>query len=324
MAYASRNLNAAERNYNTTELELLAIIWACERFRPYIFGVEFELVTDHKPLTYISALNLSSSRLIRWKMRLQEYSFKIVHKAGKEHINADVLSRLYENVTVSSIEEELKIDDDYMRRMQYTDDEIRATIKNAKAKGGKFNQFELVDGILYCVKKNLKSYEPQQQKRLVVPRILVGQVLTVCHDHVCSAHLGINKTWTRVASRYFWTGMKEDVMERVESCLDCAECKEPYASRATLGSIIDPELPFDKIGIDFLGPLRETNDGNKHILVITDYATRWVEAFATADQKATTVAKILVNEIISRHGSPVEILSDKGKNFLSDVVKEIC
>ena len=147
-------------------------------------------MTDHKPLTYISALNLSSSRLIRWKMRLQEYSFKIVHKAGKEHINADVLSRLYENVTVSSIEEELKIDDDYMRRMQYTDDEIRATIKNAKAKGGKFNQFELVDGILYCVKKNLKSCEPQQQKRLVVPRILVGQVLTVYHDHVCSAHLG--------------------------------------------------------------------------------------------------------------------------------------
>ena len=63
---------------------------------------------------------------------------------------------------------------------------------------------------------------------------------------------------------------------------------------------------------------------NKHILVITDYATRLVEAFATSDQKATTVAKILVNEIISRHGSPAEILSDKGKNFLSEVVKETC
>ena len=324
IAYASRTLNAAEKNYSTTEQELLAIIWACEKFRPYLFGVEFDLLTDHKPLTYLSALNLSSSRLIRWKMRLQEYSFKLIHKPGKEHVNADVLSRMYEDDIVAMIKEEEQIDDDFMIRMQDSDEGIRRTISMVKQNGGAINNYQLFNGILFCVKKDVKFYEPQRQYRPVIPRCLIGQIMTLCHDDIPGSHLGKNKTWSKVASRYFWEGMKEDVMEWVESCSDCARRKDPPPSKATLGSIVDPVVPFDKIGIDFLGPLTTTNGGNKYILVVTDYATRWVEAFATSDQKATTVARILIDEIISRHGAPKAILSDQGRQFLSDLVKEVC
>ena len=88
--------------------------------------------------------------------------------------------------------------------------------------------------------------------------------------------------------------------------------------------ITHPSVPFEMIRIDFLGPLPTTEDGNSHILVITDYATRWVEAFATKDQKAETVANILINEIICRHSAPRQMLSDQGRNFLSKVVKEMC
>ena len=150
IAYASRTLNAAEKNYSTTEQELLAIIWACEKFRPYLFGVEFDLLTDHKPLTYLSALNLSSSRLIRWKMRLQEYSFKLIHKPGKEHVNADVLSRMYEDDIVAMIKEEEQIDDGFMIRMQDSDEGIRRTISMVKQNGGAINNYQLFNGIFYC------------------------------------------------------------------------------------------------------------------------------------------------------------------------------
>lgn len=68
----------------------------------------------------------------------------------------------------------------------------------------------------------------------------------------------------------------------------------------------------------------DTDNGNRHILVITDYATRWAEAFATKDQKASTVAQILIDEIICRYSAPREILSDQGTNFLSSVVKQVC
>ncbi len=318
-----RSLRHSATNNTTTESEL-TIVWACERFRAYLYGVEFELVTDHKPLTYLSALNLSSSRLIRWKMRLQEYNFKIMHKAGKDHVNADVLSRMYEDQGVNNIEESTVVDDKYMKRMQCTDEGIRETYELVKSNGGRFNNFLISNGVLFCVRKELKEYEPQEIKRLVVPRALIGEVLTLCHDHVCGGHMGKNKTWAKVASRYYWSEMKKDVMEWVDSCPECSERKDPPASRMTLGSITDPGKPFDKIGIDFLGPLTETSEGNRHILVITDYATRWVEAFPTKDQKAATVAKILVDEVICRHGAPRELLSDKGRQFLSAILKEIC
>jgi len=323
VAYASRTLNAAEKNYTTTEQELLAIIWACERFRAYLFGVEFDLITDHKPLTYLSSLNLSSSRLIRWKMRLQEYSFKIEHKAGKEHINADVLSRMHEQV-IASVEVGELIDNKYIISNQDTDVEIKRIKKLLKSNSNSVPGYQLVDGILFKERKKSKTYESINQLRLVIPRCMIGQVLTLCHDHICGGHLGAVKTLAKVTERYHWKGVKEDVMNWVASCPECAERKDPPSQRAPLGSITDPKIPFDKIGIDFLGPLTETKNGHKHILVITDYASRWVEAFPTADQTAATVAKILINEVICRHGAPRELLSDKGQNFMSKVVKELC
>ena len=323
VAYASRTLNSAEKNYSTTEQELLAIVWACDRFRPYLFGVEFDLITDHKPLTYIAELKLASSRMIRWKMRLMEYAYKIMHKPGIEHVNADVLSRLEDDNIVASIKEAI-IDDDYILMRQQEDEEISKIIMRVKKAGGTLNNYSLKKGILFANKKFVKSYEPQTQSRPVMPRCMIGQVLTTCHDHMSGGHLGLNKTWAKVSSHFYWPSMKKDVLDWIESCPICAAKKNPTSNLAELGSITEPHIPFDQIGIDFVGPLPTTDEGNRYILVITDYASRWVEAFPTADRKATTVAKILINEIICRHGAPKVILSDQGKEFLSNLIKEVC
>ncbi len=136
--------------------------WACERFRAYLFGVEFDLITDHKPLTYLSSLNLSSSRLIRWKMRLQEYSFKIEHKAGKEHVNADVLSRMHEQV-IASVEVGELIDNKYIISNQDTDVEIIRIKKLLKSNSNSVPGYQLVDGILFKERKKSKTYESINQ-----------------------------------------------------------------------------------------------------------------------------------------------------------------
>ena len=78
------------------------------------------------------------------------------------------------------------------------------------------------------------------------------------------------------------------------------------------------------IGIDFVGPLPKTENGNQWLLVITDYATRWVEAFPTRDSKARTVAEILIKQIIARYGAPKKLLSDRGRNFLADLIYQVC
>jgi len=152
---------------------------------------------------------------------------------------------------------------------------------------------------------------------------MIGDVLQTCHDDISGAHLGVNKTWHKVSNKFYWPTMERDIEEWIESCPICAARKNPQSLHVPLGAITHPEKPFDTIGIDFLGPLTETDEGNKYVLVITDYATRWVEAFPTKDTKASTVAKIIINEIIARHSAPKELLSDRGRSFLNKTVEEI-
>ncbi|GBP53067.1 Retrovirus-related Pol polyprotein from transposon 17.6 [Eumeta japonica] len=94
IAYASRTLSETERRYNTTEKELLAVLWACQHFRPYIYGRKFNLETDHQPLTWLSKLKEPNAKLTRWRLRLQEYDYDIKHTKGRENKVADALSRI--------------------------------------------------------------------------------------------------------------------------------------------------------------------------------------------------------------------------------------
>lgn len=96
IAYASRTLNSAESNMSTIERELLAIVWSTEHFRPYLFGQDFIIYCDHRPLTYLYNCKNPASRLIRWRLRLEEFSYKIVYKPGSVNSNADALSRIPE------------------------------------------------------------------------------------------------------------------------------------------------------------------------------------------------------------------------------------
>jgi transposase InsO family protein len=93
IAYASRLLNGAEQNYSTIEKESLAIIYCVNHFRPYLYGNQFIILTDHKPLEWLHSVKDPTSRLIRWRLKLAEYDYKVMYKAGKMNCNADALSR---------------------------------------------------------------------------------------------------------------------------------------------------------------------------------------------------------------------------------------
>jgi len=92
IVYASRVLSRAKQNYNMTEKELLAIVWTVKHFKPYVFVTKFKIVIDHKPLIWLFNVNDPGSRLIRWRLKLEEYDYEIIHKTGQVNANADALS----------------------------------------------------------------------------------------------------------------------------------------------------------------------------------------------------------------------------------------
>lgn len=94
IAYASRTLNDSESHYSTIERELLAIVWATKYFRPYLFGRKFSIITDHKPLQWLFSLKDPTSKLLRWRIKLEEFDYDIIYKSGKSNTNADALSRI--------------------------------------------------------------------------------------------------------------------------------------------------------------------------------------------------------------------------------------
>jgi hypothetical protein len=95
IAYASRNLNKAERNYSTSEKELLAVVWGVKHFRPYLYGRKFKIASDHKPLMWIMNIKDPGSRLLRLRIKLEEYNYEIVYKKGALNTNADASSRIH-------------------------------------------------------------------------------------------------------------------------------------------------------------------------------------------------------------------------------------
>lgn len=94
IAFASRTLNETEQRYSTIEKELLAIVWSCKYFRPYLYGRKFQIFTDHRPLVWLFNLKEPNSKLMRWRLKLEEYDYEIIYKKGKHNLNADALSRI--------------------------------------------------------------------------------------------------------------------------------------------------------------------------------------------------------------------------------------
>lgn len=157
----------------------------------------------------------------------------------------------------------------------------------------------------------------------MVPQSIKKDILQLCHDNFTGAHLGHKKTWIKLSNRFYWPNSYSEVKNYVESCEVCAKIKSPPPNRAELKPITDFSKPFDMVAVDIL-ELSTTSSGNKYVVVFTDYLTKWVEAFPLRNMTSDSIAKVFINEIISRHSAPSKLLSDQGRNFLSDLIKSIC
>ena len=144
------------------------------------------------------------------------------------------------------------------------------------------------------------------------------------HDGPLGGHLGFTRSEEQVRQHFYWPGIRKTVTKHIQLCQVCNHKNSPInRNTAPLGHI-SVSQPFTFWAMDYMGPLPETSRGNKHILVVVDHFTKWCEAFATTDQKASRVAPLLVSRIFSRFVPPAVLHSDKGRNFESTLLHEIC
>lgn len=324
IAYGNRTLTDCERRYSQTEKEALALVWSIEHFNVFLFGKEFDLITDHKPLEVLfGPKSKPCARIERWVLRLQAYRYHIKYRPGKSNV-ADSLSRLPQS---SSIPQDTR-EDDYVHQIveharphaipmkdiiehSETDSEICSVKKGIYekdwddlAKGYKIFENEL------CFYGNVLL----RGNRLVIPRALRKKVLDAAHE----GHPGIVALKGRLRSKVWWPRIDKDAEGLIKSCKGCTLVGLPNLPVPMKRREL-PSAPWVDIAMDLLGPL----PNQEYLLVIIDYYSRYKEIKITKVITSAIIIKIL-KEMFSRLGYPISITADNGRQFISEEFKTFC
>jgi len=328
LAYASRTLSKTERNYSTTEQECLAILFAVEKFRPYVFHVKFKVITDHNALRWLFSVKDPNGRLARCSLKLQAYDMEVQHRPGKIHGNADALSRC--PLDARSSEEcsiwQLDLTSFDVKSLQNNDPMWKKIIFNRSNldQEEKFVVKNLED---YCLKEGILYHALYSREGrswcLCIPKVMKSAVLESVHSDPSGGHLGSVRMYSLVSARYYWPGMYRDVRRFVRCCRKCdlfRPKKGPHFG--SMQSFVEATKPFVRVGMDFIGPFHESARGNRYVIVIIDHFSRYAEAMAVREANASSVILALREKVLFRHSCPKEIIVDRGSQFLSGLIRE--
>lgn len=304
IAYFSKKLSRAQQKYMVTERECLAVILALEKFRGYVEGVPFRVVTDHASLCWLQNLKDPAGRLARWAIRLQPFQFKFVHRPGRQLVVPDALSRSIALVDVTTN----PVQDEWYRDLRAKTEQSPDLFPNYRIENDTLQRF--------CA-RGPNEFSPRW--KLVVPKEHRPAVLQECHDDTTAAHGGFFKTIGRVRRHYFWPGLAADVRRYVRSCLVCKQTKPPNETqRALMGKPRDTDRPWRVIGIDYIGPFPLTKAGNRWLFVVTDTFSKFVCLHPMKAATAPHTTDFLKKEIFLRFGVPEAIILDNGPQLRSN------
>ncbi|GFX88073.1 retrovirus-related Pol polyprotein from transposon 412 [Trichonephila clavipes] len=275
------------------------------------------------------------SQVARWIQRLNEYYFDIRHRKGSSHGNADALSRrpcpencrhcsrvetkydyAIRQITTSTATPPDPWSDEKVREDQMADPDIKPLIEFMESSSNKPKWCSIP-------KIRIRGWK-DIQVAISTSSISYPRGTQKLHGSPTGGHFGVMKTLHRVRERFCWGKVRADVEQWCKSCDACSARKGPkIRSRGKLHRY-NVGAPFERIAFDILGPLPRTASGNKYLLVVMDYFTKWPEVYPIPDQEAPTVAEAVVQHWISRYGVPLQLHSDQGRNFVSAVLKGVC
>lgn len=324
ISFASKALTDIERKYSQTEREALGIVWAVEKFRLYLLGTKFTLITDCKPLHFLFKERAKPcARIERWVLRLQAYKFEVVYKPGNENL-ADAISRLSvaqavnfdvdgeacichlvhtnipEAISLREVEEASLRD----KTIQAVFRSLEEDVWDESSKEYKSFRFEL------CRSGNILL----RGDRLVIPQDLQSRTIEIAHE----SHPGIVVMKRRLRQKVWWPRIDKQVEVFVKKCKGCTLVSMPDPPEPLIRTEL-PNRPWAHIAVDFVGPL----PSGHNLLVFIDYCSRFTEVVIMKQITASLTVKAL-HETFCRFGMPDSLKTDNGPQFISAEMQKFC
>ena len=344
VAFLSKSLNDAERNYEIYDKELLAIVRALDEWRHYLEGAAYKLdiVSDHRNLLYFAEARRITRRQARWSLFLSRFNFEIRHKAGKLLGKPDALSRrpdlapdVDDNVGRVLLTPEMfklkgmhrgmaKVCGDTallrkIRKSKAYDEELVEAIESALQRAPTAFKRDLAD---WGVEDGLLLF----QGKVYVPKDkdLRREVVKTYHDSLPAGHPGRWKTYEMVSRNYWWPGLSTFVDGYVTGCDTCARTKN--STKRSIGPLKPneaPDRPWQAITCDFITQL-PVSSGFDAVFVVVDRFTKQAHFIpTTSNVDAAETADMFLRHVWKLHGVPRQVISDRGPQFVSKFLKEV-
>jgi transposase InsO family protein len=285
ISFMARTLQDRERRYSATQKELLAIVFALNKFHYYLWGRHFTLYTDHRALTYIHSQKDMSPMMTGWHDTILNYHFKIEYKPGIMNILPDHLSRLFPPT------------------MKKAYDDIPSSSSNE----------DIANTYLHLLQdKDNKLNEIKEEKQKI-------EIMRKVHD---LGHPGSNAMVKLIHDQNItWTNLIQDCIEYIKRCFECQRHNIVKKGYHPLKAI-HANLPGEHMAMDLCGPFPPTNKEKKYVLILVDVCTRFVFLKAIRNKDGPTIGRALY-KIFCLIGFPRILQSDNGTEFVNIVVKNL-
>eukprot|EP00057_Strongylocentrotus_purpuratus_P008996 XP_011663470.1 PREDICTED: uncharacterized protein K02A2.6-like [Strongylocentrotus purpuratus] len=322
--YASRSLTPTEQRYSQIEREALGIAWGVHRLHTYLFGRNFTVVTDHKPLIPIFGKPkiVPSARIANWMLKLQHYDMDVIHAPGKTN-PADYISRhpcsdsastpmpdveAYINfVAHHAAPKTASLDD--IRSETARDSALQATIEAYRS--GKWENLKGSHRAMWNVRNEIAVTEDDivlRDKRIVIPEALHKRIIDIAHE----SHPGIVRTKALLRSKVWFESLDSKVESLVKDCPVCQTVRDIRTPLEPLKMSQMPPGPWQNLSIDFCGPLPT----GEYLMVLIDEFSRYPVVEVVGSVSARAVIPVL-DKVLSVFGFPKVLKSDNGSPFNS-------
>lgn len=306
ISYMSRKTTPAEKKFHSYELETLAVVSTIKKFRVYLHGNQFKIVTDCKALTQTLHKKEIPARVARWAMFLQDYAYTIEHRSANRMKHVDSLSRfpvMFSNLNVTTYR---------IKDAQKTDGRVSDIIQNInKQQNG---EYSMSNDILYRFSNG--------RYLLVVPDLIASNIIR--HVHETNGHFRSDKLETIIKREYDIRYLNEKIKNVVDNCVACLIADR---KRGKIDGLLHPipkdDQPLQTIHADHLGPMTKTDKMYEYVFAIIDSFSKYCWLYPT---KTTSTKEVIDKMLLHQQnfGNPLRLITDKGSAFLSNEFKAYC